>query len=82
MYSGPSLIRLQLDHGQMSEIARYVNHHANRVYNTCTCTSLLALLFLFDSVMLSIVGANNPRISASSGFGRSKILACPRVQMI
>ena len=33
------------DHGQISEIARYVNHHTNRVYNG----SLLALPFLFLS---------------------------------
>ena len=32
-------------HGQISEIARYVNHRANRVYNV----SLLALPFLFLS---------------------------------
>ena len=34
-----------LDHGQISEIATYVNHHAQRVYNV----SLLALPFLFLS---------------------------------
>ena len=39
------------DHGQISEIAEYVNHHANSVYNV----SLLALLFLFLSCYPSLV---------------------------
>ena len=33
------------DHGRIGEIAGYVNHHANRVYDV----SLLALPFLFLS---------------------------------
>ena len=55
------------DHRWISEIAGYVNHHANSIYNV----SLLALPFLFP-VMLSIIDANNRRILASSGLGRSK----------
>ena len=55
------------DHGQVSEIARYVKHHTNLV----NIVSLLALLLLFLS-LLSIVGTNNRRISASPGFGQSK----------
>ena len=54
------------DHGQISETARYVNHHANRVY-----VSLLALPFSFR-VMLPIVDANNRRILTTSGLGQSK----------
>ena len=39
------------DHGQISEIAGYTNHHANRVY----IVSLLALPFLFLSCYPSSV---------------------------
>ena len=46
-------------------MARYVNRHANRVHNV----SLLALPFLNFPVVLSIVGANNHRISIFSGLG-------------
>ena len=46
-------------------MAGYVNRHANRVYNV----SLLALPFLNFPVTLSIVGANNHRISIPSGLG-------------
>ena len=53
------------DHGWISEIARYMNHHANRVY----IVSLLALPFFFIPVILSIIDANNCRILASSGLG-------------
>ena len=49
------------DHGQISEIAGYVNYHANRIYNA-------AVFFL---VMLSNVSANN-HISGSLGFEWSK----------
>ena len=44
-----------------SEIAGYVNYHANRIYNAA----------VFYLVMLSNVSANN-HISGSSGFGWSK----------
>ena len=57
------------DHGQISEIAGFVNHHANRVYNISALPISTAVSFL---VMLSIIDANNHRIFASSGLQRSK----------
>ena len=53
------------DHGQISEIAGYMNHHANR---SLYCIISTAICF---PVMLSIVGTNNYRISTFLGFKRS-----------
>ena len=54
------------DHHRISEIAGYVNHHANSIY--MYNVSLLA------PSHVSIIDANNRRILASSGLGRSKFL--------
>ena len=62
LYSGPSATTGP-DHGRISEIAGYVNHHANSIYN---------VVIISTAVSLSIVGANNCRILAFSGFERSK----------
>ena len=45
------LATTRLDHGRISEITGYVNHHANRVYNV----SLLALPILFLSCYPSLM---------------------------
>ena len=55
------------DHGQISEIASYVNHHANMVY----IVSLLACTTISFPIMLSIINANKCRISASPNFEQS-----------
>ena len=63
------------DCGQISEIAGYVNHHANSVYNV----SLLALLFFFLScsslVQTTIISRSLQALDSRS----SGIFGCPTI---
>ena len=70
MYSGAYPATTGPDHGRISEIAGYVNYHANRVYNGY----IISIAVSFP-VKLSIIDANNRRILAFFRLRTVEILA-------